>query len=81
MYKTEIERTLESGRKIVCYTRNGNAVSSSGATVMLIEVGHDRAGCVKYQTGVINKIETTCYRGNVGWSAKKEKSLLSVKVG
>ena len=76
MYRQEIEKTLADGRKIVCFTSNGNSKSKSGAKIVLLEPGTERAGTFNQQTGIVFWTETTCYRGNVGWSAKKEREFL-----
>lgn len=79
MYKSEIEKTLSDGRKIICYASNGNSRSNSGAVIYLLEPNTPRAGSQLEQEkipGVIKKTETTCYKGNVGWSIKKEAELI-----
>ena len=77
MYAKEVEKTLPDGRRIVCFACNGNRSSRARATVMLIKAGDERSYKAAAQTGVIRRVETTCYKGNVGWSAKKEKELLA----
>ena len=80
MYKEQIEKTFNDGRKLVCYTSNGNSRSASGAVIYLLEPNTPRAGSQRDQEsipGVIRKTRTTCYKGNVGWSAKKEAEFLN----